>query len=765
MLRCSALLLASACSALFALDSGPHQQRLQQRSNWEFKSKALAGIFDDLEKVSGVQLKRSPGVMAAQKSIILTMLAEGKTAADVLRALERSEKVRFIADGEFISAEMIDEFSQRPRRPISIDLNDYNLLAAVRDMPGSMLGFGVQTGAHAGFDLMSSVPESETLRTTSEDIITLLTEISGCENISAGSDSMIFAEASPAEEDIMRKALAERSATGNQALAWRVTFGLAAAEQGFPTGVVSGSAAAAVRKLMHDAVVTDVVGLNGQRVHAGAYRERSVIGDAVIVSNNLDPVIQTITTGRSFDVRAAKGIDSIILDYSISWADAGAEDRVAVVRQPRHEKAQLVETPSQSPAQNGQRTATDPGAKQASVDSGRELKMSLPEVWVWGPRGIAHLRPGQALIFAAERGNERAVAVVESMTTDAESAVIDLQADKQPVALVLEQIASRLHVGLVVDATAAEKLQVPASIDLHDASLRDISMVLSGLGLEISYQLGWIQVGMSMPKERLLTKSYPAHSLTFGKTNYPGIDLAIPEPGGLGSRTLSPIEAETAPETNEVIDILRKTVAPESWDAPGVSINEDMVSIVVTQSAGVHALIAAKLAELERSYGRQLICRVYAVTVDDNTPPILAQPAWTAMLAQCHAPVAAFVLLNGTQNNHFCGTQRSYVADGDNVQEGIDPIISVLSQGLSVDTTPQITVDGVLANMRLTQSTSDMSVFDTMKDDQGNHLLELENPRVERLSARETRLIPYGGAALYRIGGRAYAVSFEKVEQ
>src|SRR5262249_4542651 len=105
-------------------------------------------------------------------------------------------------------------------------------------------------------------------------------------------------------------------------------------------------------------------------------------------------------------------------------------------------------------------------------------------------------------------------------------------------------------------------------------------------------------------------KIYDIRDLTHGLTSFPGPDLDIPEPGGLGSRLLPPIEAETAPDTNEFIDIVKKVVSPNTWEGEGVSIDEYQGSMAISQTADVHREIDELLRNLRNQKGTQIHVKV-----------------------------------------------------------------------------------------------------------------------------------------------------------
>jgi hypothetical protein len=360
------------------------------------------------------------------------------------------------------------------------------------------------------------------------------------------------------------------------------------------------------------------------------------------------------------------------------------------------------------------------------------------------------------------------LAAGSALAAAAQPATLDLRADKQPLFALVERIARQCDAGLIVHHELQARMQAPVTIIAKDAKWNDaiallaseyhIALKLAGDRLEVTDADGEF-------RKRLVMVTYDLRHLTAVLDSFPGPDLDIPEPGGAGSRLLPPIEPETKPEINEFIEIVQKQVAPESWTREGVAIEDYNGAMVVTQVPEIQAQVAALIAQFERTTARQVVCRCYRLAqAPGEGAPVLDAKAWQAAAQGLAPPVATFVTLDEQGNHHFSGVQRAYIADADVNQETFDPIVSILSSGLGVDVEPRVTISGVLATVRLDATIAQRFTVAQVNDGRGQKLLPLEMPDASSDTSRDTRLVPPGGAALYRFGERTYALTFEVLD-
>ena len=93
-------------------------------------------------------------------------------------------------------------------------------------------------------------------------------------------------------------------------------------------------------------------------------------------------------------------------------------------------------------------------------------------------------------------------------------------------------------------------------------------------------------------------KSYRIVDLARQLPSFPGPDLDIPEPGGVGERLLPPIKPDVDPGVNELIEIIQRVVAPDSWEKEGTGIEFYNGQMVVTNTADVQRQVDEFLATL-----------------------------------------------------------------------------------------------------------------------------------------------------------------------
>jgi hypothetical protein len=741
------LLLLFAVPVLHGLDIGISAAVPQQRSSWNFKRATLADVLDQVEKASRKRLLRSPEVAALQKNTQVSLVGDEKTVAEVMSALDRSHALRFVVDGDGITAETVGEFGSRGRRQITVDLNDYGLMTPVIDMPGRYMGiYTASAGSIFGDSGRTSALQPEEVEGLISDLI------ADCP-CSISFNSILEIQASPAEEDRIRALLIDLSRHRSLTMSWCVSFGLLPASEQFPTGFVSMEESASLRKRLQQAASFDVTGANGQLVNAGSYHERKFTADADIVNDRFDPQIQTVLNGKSAELRATMGYNSILLNYRVSWVDDQEKDRTNTVRR--------LKDAAVAPPENGKTESTS----ETHVDTGQQLPISLPQCWSWQPRGGVYLPRGRALVLIAAHGEERAVTVVELTSPSPQFTLITARADQQPLASFLQEVARQYGVGLAVDPAMHDTVERTVSLDLHEATLTDINTWLTPYGASLEVDDCWLHFAAADDADPRDLRFYDMRGLTCDRVNRPGLAPGIGAPGSI-PHWLPPIADVQRAEASEYIDLIKMNVAAASWDEDGIGIEEWAGMLAIKQSPEIHRMIALKLAEFERAAARQLICRIYDIPPAGTVPgTVLGESDWQVLRATCPAPIAVFSLLNGQQTHHTSGMETSRIADGDIVHGCIDPILTISFSGLAVDVVPTITIGGVHATIRFFDSAANPSSFGTtITDSSGAPLLELEHERIEHVGAGESGFIPAGGATIYRLGERSFAFAFEVVE-
>ena len=190
-------------------------------------------------------------------------------------------------------------------------------------------------------------------------------------------------------------------------------------------------------------------------------------------------------------------------------------------------------------------------------------------------------------------------ALAGPLSAAAQPATLDLRADKQPLFTLVERIARQCDAGLIIHHELQARMATEVTIIAKDAKWADAMALLAG-----EYRIVLKLVGDRLEisdadhefRKRLVAVTYDLRPLTASMTGFPGPSLDIPEPGGVGSRLLPGIEADSKPEITEFIEIVQRQVAPDSWVRDGVSVHEFNGDMVVTQ--GVDRLRDGAKAEV-----------------------------------------------------------------------------------------------------------------------------------------------------------------------
>ncbi|MBA3847484.1 MAG: hypothetical protein H0X45_12690 [Planctomycetes bacterium] len=361
------------------------------------------------------------------------------------------------------------------------------------------------------------------------------------------------------------------------------------------------------------------------------------------------------------------------------------------------------------------------------------------------------------------------ILVAAALNAATAPATIDLRVENAPLATLIERIARQCDAGLVVDRSAIAILEQVITLRADDAPWdKAIELIASEYGVAISLDGQRLRVTHADEefRRRLELRFYDVRSLTAGITAFPGPELDLPYPGEEGSRLLPPVEDTAAPAIAEFAEVLRAHVMPRTWERAGVSLAEFGGSLAIITVPEAHAAIADMLARFEATAARQLVCRIYDLGADAAVPgPVVDAAAWKAMQADAGVPIGVTLMRDQQQNCHAAILQRSFFADVDTVQSRDDPIASIASHGLVVDAHPSVTIGGVLAIIRFSATIEHAETATTFSDAAGQAMVAIETPSNRVASVRDTRLIPLGGAALYRAGDRTIAVEFEVIDQ
>ncbi|HEX3134006.1 MAG TPA: hypothetical protein VHX44_10550 [Planctomycetota bacterium] len=176
------------------------------------------------------------------------------------------------------------------------------------------------------------------------------------------------------------------------------------------------------------------------------------------------------------------------------------------------------------------------------------------------------------------------------------------------------------NVNIVLDPKVVAAAPPPVTLRVEAMKLRyviEFIMKLTGLNYALRDEALYITNAEGLRGD-VFMKLYDIRDLTHAMASFPGPDLDIPEPGGVGSRLLPPIEPDTAPEINEFIEIIQKVVSPATWANEGVAIEDYNGSMVVTQTADVHKQVDDLLRTLRNQKGTQIHVKVKFLTVENS---------------------------------------------------------------------------------------------------------------------------------------------------
>jgi type II secretory pathway component GspD/PulD (secretin) len=179
------------------------------------------------------------------------------------------------------------------------------------------------------------------------------------------------------------------------------------------------------------------------------------------------------------------------------------------------------------------------------------------------------------------------------------------------------------NVNIILDTNVVAKVIPPLQLRVEKMKLRNVFEFIMRL-TELTYTLrdqALYITNAEGVRGDVFMKLYDIRDLTHTMPNFPGPELAIPEPGGTGSRLLPPIAStKETPEVEQFITIIKAVVSPKTWDAPGSTntIEEFKGQMVVTQSAAVHKQVEELLRTLRNQNGLQIHVKVKFITVENS---------------------------------------------------------------------------------------------------------------------------------------------------
>lgn len=345
-------------------------------------------------------------------------------------------------------------------------------------------------------------------------------------------------------------------------------------------------------------------------------------------------------------------------------------------------------------------------------------------------------------------------------------ATVSLRVTGEPLMNGLERLASNLRVGLIIHHSAQDAVREEAEIDLVERSWNDLltvmwrHRVLLALEGDLLMVRDW-ERGTELRTERVI---YSTATMTKQPTPQPGPRLGIRDllETTATQPLFSNVHQSNGDDPSRFIEEMQSEVAPESWSNAGVFIEDYNGSMIVGQSPETHAEIVRFIAMREQRFARQVVVRCHHLAKPPTGSALILDAAtWTTLAKDLPAADAAFIVIDGQCNHHFSGVHRSYIA-ADLFENGLgSPVMGMTTSGLVIEVEPHITVEGISTRIRLQATVSDSMATSPVKDAAGRLLFDIDLPDQRIDKADDVRLIPPGGAALYRFDDRTYAISVE----
>ena len=197
---------------------------------------------------------------------------------------------------------------------------------------------------------------------------------------------------------------------------------------------------------------------------------------------------------------------------------------------------------------------------------------------------------------------------------------ITLDFQDQDLAEVVGFLQKVTNANIVLDPKVIAAAPPPITLKVEKMKLSNVLafiMKLTSLNFTLRDEAIYISNAEGLRGD-VQMKIYDIRDLTHAMQSFPGPDLDIPEPGGTGATLLPPIETGEKQETSEFIDIIKKVVAPQSWEGNGIDIGEYNGSMVVTHTAEIHAQVETLLRSLRNQKGTQIHVKVKFLSVENS---------------------------------------------------------------------------------------------------------------------------------------------------
>ena len=418
------LLAGLITASLPALEiSGDPPKYLTEKFRAEWRMKPLKDVLDDLGRFLEKPLVRSASVTALFEKRLVTLVDDKKlTLRETLELLENSQDLHFTAEPLRLRVETWEDFRDRKRRPVNLNLRDYALFGALRDFPAPAFGYVAGRSGGGGFNLYHGADGVKANGGSPDPgaVIEWLMKASSSGGLELRGHGNVYVLVTDDEEAAMRKALEELHVRTTQRTGWRVSFGTLAATDAFPTGIIpSADATKLVARLQNRDAVT-LAAISGQRVNAATRRSQAQLGDLDVVNYQYDPKIDVLNTGHSADLRPTIGMNFTWLSFHLAWVDPLEVATSEALNPARAASGGSTTTSSTTTTTQKEKEKETDTNKSVTVtqDAGTSrigalMQITKPTLWSWQPQGECYLAKGSALVLTSEHPAGRALIIVQ----------------------------------------------------------------------------------------------------------------------------------------------------------------------------------------------------------------------------------------------------------------------------------------------------------------------------------------------------------------
>ncbi len=246
---------------------------------------------------------------------------------------------------------------------------------------------------------------------------------------------------------------------------------------------------------------------------------------------------------------------------------------------------------------------------RSMIPEGLDGMPIYPDGWLARPRGVS------ALSSPAEPAWKDAI-------RDTLRARISLDVDAQNGIDVLTALAAANHLNLVIDPSLAAGAELTVTMHAPSISLENaVSWLCRQMGTSWSLTKGAVWIGPPPDDTDSPLAVYDIQSLVAGALDQPGklLDIAGSGASGTGGASFTkPAEPVKVPTTDEVVDLIKASISPETWQKNGNGITIRGTQLFVNAPASIHHLIAEFIRSQEQAHS--LLVKVDArwLTLEDD---------------------------------------------------------------------------------------------------------------------------------------------------